>query len=127
MAPHPASSKLNTDSPPVESVGMAGVAVIVVVAVDALFAGVGSVAAEETVAVLEMIVPAVNPEPVWTTREIVAFPPFAIVPRLQVTVAVPLHDPAEGVAETNVTPAGRVSDTLTLVAALGPRLFTVIV
>ena len=96
-------------------------------AVDVLFSGAGSVAAEETVAVLEMIVPAVNPEPVWTTREIVAFPPFAIVPRLQVTVAVPLHDPAEGVAETNVTPAGSVSDTLTLVAALGPALFTVIV
>jgi hypothetical protein len=127
MAPHPASSKLNTNSPQVESVGMAGVGAIVVVAVDVLFAGVGSVTSEETVAVLEMLVPVANPEAVWTTREIVALPPFASVPRLQVTVVVPLHDPVEGVAETNVTPAGRVSDTLTPVAELGPALFTVIV
>jgi hypothetical protein len=40
------------------------VAPIVVVAVDTLFAGVGSVAAEETVAVSETMVPAANPEPV---------------------------------------------------------------
>src|SRR5215470_19033249 len=39
--------------------------------------------------------------------------PAASVPRLQVTVAVPLQVPCEAVADTNVVPAGSVSDTIT--------------
>ena len=46
--------------------------------------------------------------------------PAANVPRLQVTVAVPVHVPCDGVADTNVTPAGNVSDTVTFDAAVLP-------
>src|SRR5262245_15635265 len=46
--------------------------------------------------------------------------PAARVPRLQVTVAVPVHVPCDAVDETKVTPAGSVSVTVTLVAAVLP-------
>ena len=51
----------------------------------------------------------------------VMLPALARVPRLQVTVAVPLHPPE---AETNDTPAGSVSVTTTLWAVSGPLLVT---
>src|SRR5438477_343643 len=51
--------------------------------------------------------------------------PAATVPRLQVTVAVPEQLPAVVEADTYVRPAGRVSETLTPAAALGPLLWTV--
>ena len=51
----------------------------------------------------------------------VATPPWAILPRLQITVVVPLHGlPCVGVAETKVTPPGKVSFTVTAVAGDGP-------
>src|SRR5215470_15907399 len=46
--------------------------------------------------------------------------PAARVPRLQVTVAVPVQVPWEAVEDTNVVPAGSVSDTVTPVAAVLP-------
>ena len=52
--------------------------------------------------------------------------PAAKLPRLQVTVAVPVHVPCDAVADTNVTPAGNVSDTDTPVAAVFPVCDTVI-
>src|SRR5208282_3319322 len=47
------------------------------------------------------------------------------VPRLQVIVVVPTHEPADGVAETRVTPPGNTSLTVTFVAlTTGPLLTT---
>src|SRR5262245_51047994 len=46
--------------------------------------------------------------------------PAARVPRLQLTVAVPVQLPCEAVEDTNVTPAGSVSVTVTAVAAVLP-------
>src|SRR3954462_15978856 len=53
--------------------------------------------------------------------------PLVSVPMAQVTVPVPLHDPCEGMAETNVVPAGRVSVTVTPLAASGPLFMTLVV
>ena len=51
----------------------------------------------------------------------VATPPCARLPRLQLTVVVPLHGfPCVGVAETKVTPLGNASFTVTAVAGDGP-------
>src|SRR5262245_10577079 len=56
-----------------------------------------------------------------TTIETVAeLVPAASVPRLQVTVAVPVHVPGDGVADTIVRPAGSVSVTVTPAAAVLP-------
>ncbi len=53
-------------------------------------------------------------------------PPFAIVPRLQVTVPEDSEQvPCEGVAESNVTPLGSVSVSTTAVAPEGPAFATV--
>ena len=56
----------------------------------------------------------------------VAALPLARVPRLQVTVVVPLQVPCVGVAETKVTPAGNGSVTVTFVAGEGPVLVAII-
>ena len=88
-----------------------------------LLAGFGSVCVADTVAVLDTT-PGVDA--VVSTRVIVALPPFDNVPTAQDTVVVPLHDPWDGVAETNVVPAGRVSVTTTLFALPGPLLTTLI-
>ena len=66
--------------------------------------------------------------PVMTSTT-VAEPPAARVPREQLTVLVPEQDdPAgDGVAETNVVPAGRMSVTVTFAAGLGPAFVTVMV
>src|SRR5262245_2066795 len=53
--------------------------------------------------------------------------PAASVPRLQVTVVVPVQLPCDGVAETSVTPAGSGSVTVTFVAAVFPVWEAVIV
>ena len=58
---------------------------------------------------------------------IVAEPPLAIAPRLQVTVAPPVHDPCVVVAESNVVPRGTASETVTPWASDGPPFATVIV
>ena len=56
-----------------------------------------------------------------TTIETVAeLFPAASVPRLQLTVVVPVQVPCDAVADTNVTPAGSVSVTVTFVAAVFP-------
>jgi hypothetical protein len=96
---------------------------VVIVAVEELFAGFGSVCPPETVAVFETC-PGVDA--VVTTRVIVAPAPLARVPTAQVTVVVPLHDPCEGVAETKLVPAGSASVMLTPLAASGP-LFTMLI
>jgi hypothetical protein len=59
-----------------------------------------------------------------TTMLTLAFPPFAMLPRLQVTVPLEcVHGlPCEGVAELYVTPPGSVSVTVTPAAAEGPAL-----
>src|SRR6266571_403842 len=59
-----------------------------------------------------------------TTMLATAELPLARLPKLQITVAVPLHVPCVGVAGPKVTPAGRVSVTVTLVAGDGPLLVT---
>ena len=48
------------------------------------------------------------------------------LPKLQVTVVVPVHDPCVGLAETKVTPAGSVSVMTVFVAGEGPLFVTTI-
>jgi hypothetical protein len=84
----------------------------------------GSATVDVTEALFE-IVPLVAVTSVC--REMVAFDPLLIVPRLQVTVVVPLQVPCDGVAEMSCRPAGSVSVTTTPVAADGPAFVTVIV
>ena len=58
--------------------------------------------------------------------EAVALPPLLIVPREHVTVPDDsVQVPCEAVAESNVTPLGSVSVTVTPVAPEGPALVTV--
>jgi hypothetical protein len=74
----------------------------VVDAVERLLPATGSSVVADTSAVL-LNVPA---DPGVTTIFTVAPAPFASVPRLHVTVAVPLHEPTVVLDETNVTPDG---------------------
>ena len=60
-----------------------------------------------------------------TTMFTIANEPLGKLPRLQVTVLLPLHDPWVGVADTNVIPDGRLSVTTTFVAGDGPLFVTV--
>ena len=92
----------------------------VVVAVALLLAWFGSSVLLVTVAVLER-----GPLLAVTTIVIVAEPPLARLPRLQVTVVVPLQLPTLGVAETKLTPAGNGSLSTTAAAASGPPLETI--
>jgi hypothetical protein len=55
----------------------------------------------------------------------VALPPTAIVPRLQVKTGPPVQVPWLGVTAPAVKPGGKVSVSLTPVAADGPALVTV--
>ena len=89
-----------------------------IVDVEELFAEFGSDDVAVTVAVLDTW-PGVDA--VVSTRVIVALPGFANVPIAQDTVVVPLHDPCDGVAETNVVPAGSTSVTTTPTSAAMPR------
>jgi hypothetical protein len=88
-----------------------------------LFAAMGSVVDELTVAVLD-IGPAVDGE--VTVIVMVADPPCAIVPvSEQVTVVVPEQaHPAGAFAETKVVVAGMVSTTCTVEALAWPRFCT---
>src|SRR5687767_4786548 len=84
-------------------------------------AGVGSFSVAVALA-LFVIVPGVF----GVTRIVtVAFALLLIVPRLQVTGAVPEQEPCDGVDETNVTLTGKVSVSTTLVAFDGPAFETV--
>jgi translation elongation factor EF-1beta len=94
------------------------------VVVEKLLARFGSGVVEETVAVLTTVPVAFG---LVTMSLTVAVPPAAIVPTGQLTVLVPEQDPCEGVADTNVVPAGRMSLTVTPAAGLGPAFVTVIV
>jgi len=88
-----------------------------------LFAGFGSALALVTVATF-----VVGPTVVaLATMEIVAVPPFVIVPRAQLTVVVPLQEPWLGVAETRVMVDGSVSVTETDDASFGPPFATLMV
>ena len=95
----------------------------VVLAVALLLPATGSHEAEATLAVLLTAPPGVT----VTTRVTVAVPGLLRVPRLQVTVLVPLHVPWLGVAETKLAPLGSASVTDTSVAAFGPLFVAVIV
>jgi hypothetical protein len=98
-------------------------ALTVLLVLEELFPDTGSFTLLDTVAVL-LTVPTAAADGV-TIMVTVALPLLATVPIAQVIVAVPLHVPCDGVAETNVTFAGNVSLTVTPVAALGPEFDTV--
>jgi hypothetical protein len=121
MAPSSASIPIRAVNTHAEAAGIDDGLTVVIVDVEELFAGFGSVSVAVTVAVLDTE-PGVGE--VVSTRLIVALPPFASEPREHVTVVVLLHDPCDGVAETNVVPAGSTSVTVTLLAAPGPPLAT---
>lgn len=99
-------------------------ATAVVVADAELLALFGSVAGEVADAVLVTTVPPGVVEPSFTTSEMLTVAPGATVPTLQVTVVVPEHDPAAGVAETYVVFAGTTSVTDTFGALDGPLFVT---
>jgi hypothetical protein len=130
MAPQRVVSDSNSASrarPQVESVGTLGGAaltVTVTVTVDVLLARFESRVSVATVAVLAIVPDLLGPA---TTSTTVAEPPAARVPSEQLTVLVPeQYDPAgDGVAETNVVPAGRTSPTIAFAAGLGPAFVTV--
>jgi hypothetical protein len=94
------------------------------VTVEVLLARFESRVSVATVAVLATVPDLLGPA---TTSTTVAEPPAARVPREQLTVLVPEQDdPAgDGVAETNVVPAGRTSPTIAFAAGLGPAFVTV--
>jgi hypothetical protein len=104
------------------AVGVGAATVVVVVTV--LFAGAGSRWVAATLAVLLSSVPAVAAEGT-TVTVIWTDPPPKIRPRLQASVVVPLQVPWLGVADTKLTPGGRVSVTTTLSAIRVSRLRTV--
>jgi hypothetical protein len=108
-----------------EAAGIDAALMVLIVDVEELFAGFGSTSTAVTVAVLDTAPGGVDV--VVSTRLIVALPPFANAPTAHDTVVVPLQDPCDGVAETNVVPAGSTSVTTTLLAAPGPLLTTLIV
>src|SRR5712664_1640369 len=97
----------------------------VVVAVAVLFPGVGSVSFPLTLAVLLRVAPSAVVAGMPTTIVIVALALGASVPMVQVTVPLAwVQVPWVEVAETNVTPVGRVSVAVTPVACEGPLLVT---
>ena len=98
-----------------------GVVVTVAVAVEVLFAEFGSGVSVATVAVLATVPDVLG---LLTTSWTVATPLAGTVPREQLTVLVPVQDHCDGVADTNVVPAGRVSLTVTPAARLGPAFAT---
>jgi hypothetical protein len=97
--------------------------VTVTVYVEVLLARLESGVSEATVAVFATVPVELG---LLTTSAIVAEPRAARAPREQLTVLVPEQDdPAGGVAETKVTPAGKMSPTTTFAAGLGPAFVTV--
>jgi hypothetical protein len=98
-----------------------GVTVITIVAVLLLVSA--SITFPVTEAVLESVPAVVG----VTTIITVALFPLDNMLKLQVTVLVPLQAPWLGVAETKVTPPGKVSVIVTPAAASGPLFIMVIV
>ena len=93
-------------------------------AVAVLLARLGSGVVLVTVAVLLKLVPGANVGSSLTSTSMVAVSPAGTVPRVQVTRAVPVHDPWVGLAETSATTGGRGSLTTTSDASDGPLLVT---
>ena len=89
---------------------------MVVTAVAVLLAAVGSVVAAATVAVFVSVPEALG---AVTTISTVAVTPLGKMPRLHTTVLVPEQVPVLGVAETNVTPAGKTSVRVTPLVVAG--------
>jgi hypothetical protein len=102
-----------------------GPAPTAVAAVEVLFAASGSLVALLTVAVFEIVDPPGTELSTFTVSVIVAEPAAMSVPRLQVTVDVPVQEPCDVFTETNVVFAGMASETETLLASDGPLLVTV--
>ena len=86
-----------------------------------LFAGFRSDSIAATLAVL-VSGPGVS---AFTAMATAAVAPLANVPNVHVTVLVPAQLPWPAAAETNVTPAGSVSVSVTPVASPAPLLLTV--
>ena len=116
------------------SVGFAGVTAIdvnvadedpvtVVEVVAVLSEVIGSGVVEVTLTVFTSVTACVA----VTTIVIVALAWFATVPKLHVTVVVPVHVPTEVVADTKLTPAGNASVIATFWALSAPLFITVIV
>src|SRR6266404_1423231 len=99
--------------------------VTVMVAEAVAFAGVGLVSFSVTLAVFTVVLAAVAVT--VALRETEAAAPLASVPKLHVTVVVPVQVPRLAVAETNVRPAGSTSVNVTAVELDGPLLVTAIV
>jgi hypothetical protein len=104
-----------------------------VVAVPLSFPVSASDVAEEAVAVFERTVPAANDGSIATSR---VKTPLLLTPSddvehdtvpLAPTAGVVQDQPPDEDSDTNVVPAGRVSERLTLDASLGPALVAVIV
>ena len=93
----------------------------VVAALALLLAELGSLMPDEALAVLVIDPVDCGVTLIWT----LALAPFAMVPSGQLTVPADcVQVPCEGVAETNVTPAGSVSLSETLGALDGPEFWT---
>ena len=107
-----------------DAAGIAATGITATVEVARSLAGFVSGLKVETVAVLERS-PGVEGR--VTTNDTVADAPLAMVPRAQVTVAVPPQLPWLGVADIKVVPAGRTSTMATLLADPGPELVATIV
>src|SRR6266516_424138 len=102
---------------------MAGASKALVVEVTVLFAVTRSTSGLETETVFAMLPPAVT----WTTSVILATAPLFSAPNEQVrTPPLWLQLPCVGAADTKLTPAGNESVNVTLEAADGPALLTVI-
>ena len=99
-------------------------AVTVVVATDVLLPGTGSAVVDATDAVLDSA--AAWAGAVTTTVIVGADAPLTRAARVQVTETFPVFEQAQPapVAETNVTPAGKVSETVSEAASEGPLLST---
>src|SRR5215213_12026557 len=101
-------------------------ALTVVLAEPVLLVGLESGVELVAVAELLMVLPARTFAPTWTTIVKLGAAPAVAVALAKETVPVPptagavVVHPAGAVAETNVVPAGRVSERPTLCASLGP-------
>ena len=92
----------------------------VVVTVTLLLAELGSA----TVLLVLAVLLTVPEDLVRTVMVMLALAPFAILPKAQLTVVVPLQVPCDVAADRKVTLDGSVSVSVTLLAVLDPLFFT---
>src|SRR5829696_502104 len=97
----------------------AGAALTVVSSDAVLFAGFGSLTAEETLALLVSVPAAFG---LTTSVTLATASPAVRLPSWQITLVLKLQVPWLGVTETRSTLAGSVSVTFTAGAVLGPAL-----